>query len=283
MKVLAALSGMLRRPSMGDDFWSNVEDALIEADVGAQVTSKLIDMVKGERTPEAVKSGLARHMVGLFPVGDGVEDLGFARPIPLVVLVVGVNGVGKTTTIAKLARRHIDDGKRVLLVAADTFRAAAVDQLRAWGDRLRCGVVAQREGADAAAVAFDGVEKAKAKGFDVVIIDTAGRLHTKRNLMEELRKISRVIGRAMPGAPHERLLILDATVGSNGLSQAREFNDALGLTGIIVTKLDGTAKGGIVLAVAGELHIPITHIGVGEAMDDLHPFDPSEFVRAMLP
>jgi fused signal recognition particle receptor len=201
---------------------------------------------------------------------------------PRVILVLGVNGVGKTTTIAKLARSFRESGKSVLLVACDTFRAAATEQLKEWGSRVGCEVVAQGEGADAAAVAFDGVSKAGAKGYDVVILDTAGRIHTKSNLMEELRKIDRVIGRALPGAPHDKLLVIDSTVGANGLSQAREFHKALGLTGVIVTKLDGTAKGGVLLAISGELGIPITHIGVGEKMDDLKPFDPAEYVKTIL-
>jgi fused signal recognition particle receptor len=201
---------------------------------------------------------------------------------PHVVLVLGVNGVGKTTTIAKLAHRAKEAGRSVLLVAGDTFRAAAIDQLIVWAKRLGCDVVAQAPGADAASVAFDGVERAKARGYDVVIVDTAGRLHTKRHLMEELKKVTRVVDRALPGAPHEKLLVIDATVGANGLAQAREFHQAVGLTGVVVTKLDGTAKGGVVLAVAGELKLPITHVGVGEKMEDLKPFDAREFVNSIL-
>jgi len=199
-----------------------------------------------------------------------------------VVLVLGVNGVGKTTTIAKLTRAYQGEGRRVLLVAGDTFRAAAMEQLKEWGGRLGCEVIAQGPGADAAAVAFDGVAKAKAAGFDVVMIDTAGRLHTKNNLMEELAKIGRVISKACEGAPHEKLLVVDATFGANGLVQARQFHDAVGLTGVIVTKLDGTAKGGVMLSVAQELGLPITHIGVGEGMRDLKPFDAREFVDSIL-
>ncbi len=271
------LRNILGRGSVNDELFSELEVALIEADAGIDVTEKLLRSAKGSGTPDEVRKTIAEGMRTMLEVHR--EDIVAS---PRVVLVLGVNGVGKTTTIAKLARRYQNEGKRVLLVACDTFRAAAVEQLKEWGDRLGSEVVAQGEGADAAAVAFDGVSKAKAKGYDVVIVDTAGRLHTKSNLMEELRKIDRVIGRALPGAPHEKLLVIDSTVGANGLAQAAEFNKAMGLTGVIVTKLDGTAKGGVVLAISGELGIPVTHIGVGERMDDLKSFDPAEYVKTIL-
>lgn len=271
------LKRLFGHPGVGDEFFSELEVVLIEADAGVDVTEKLIRTARTSRSPDEVKRTISEGMLGMLATRTQTVDAS-----PRVILVLGVNGVGKTTTIAKLAGRYKSEGKRVLLVACDTFRAAAVEQLKEWGRRLGCEVVAQGEGADAAAVAFDGVNKARAKGFDVVIMDTAGRIHTKSNLMEELRKIDRVIGRAMPGAPHEKLLVIDSTVGANGLSQAREFNKALGLTGAIVTKLDGTAKGGVLLAISGELGIPITDIGVGERMEDLKHFDPEEYVRTIL-
>lgn len=268
---------LFSRKSMGDEFWSELEATLIEADAGLSVTERLLSTARTHSTKEDVKTCIAEEIKDMLS-----KNAGRVEAVPRVTLIVGVNGVGKTTTIAKLARCHMDEGKRVLLVACDTFRAAAVEQLKEWAGRIGCEVVSQRMGADAAAVAFDGVTKAAAKGYDVVILDTAGRLHTKSNLMEELKKIDRVIGRALAGAPHDKLLIIDATVGTNGLSQASEFNKALGLTGAIITKLDGTARGGVVLAVASELGIPITHIGVGERLEDLRPFDANEYVEAML-
>lgn len=271
------ISNLLRRDAPDAQFWSELETTLIESDVGVDTTTKLIGAVKSSKTMQDIKLSLCEKILGVFP-----KNTVSIKSKPHVILVLGVNGVGKTTTIAKLAKLYKDQGKKVLLVAADTFRAAAVEQLKEWGVSLGLEVVAQGSGADAAAVAFDGVEKAKAKGFDIVIIDTAGRLHTKQNLMEELKKVARVIGKAFDGAPHERVLVIDATVGGNGLNQAREFNEAMNLTGIVVAKLDGTAKGGVILAVASELGVPITHIGVGEKMDDLKPFDATQFVGSIL-
>jgi fused signal recognition particle receptor len=200
---------------------------------------------------------------------------------PFVILAVGVNGVGKTTTIAKVAQRLAQGGRQPLLVAGDTFRAAAIDQLQVWADRIGANVIRQRHGADPAAVAFDGIAAAKARAADVVLIDTAGRLHTKSNLMDELRKMKRVIGQELPGAPHEVLLVLDATVGQNALVQARQFHEAVGVTGIVLTKLDGTARGGIVVAIAEELNLPVRLIGVGEGIEDLQDFNPEAFVAAL--
>ncbi|MBN1282844.1 MAG: signal recognition particle-docking protein FtsY [Proteobacteria bacterium] len=271
------LARLLCDARLDDGFWARLESQLIASDAGLAVTEHLISRARAERTPAMVKHRLAEEMVGM---------LRSARPPvlsrPHVVLVMGVNGVGKTTTIAKLARSHIDEGRRVLLVACDTFRAAASEQLAEWGKRLRCEVVAQRPGADPAAVAHDGVSKAAARGHDVVIVDTAGRLHTRQNLMEELRKISRVLAKACPGAPHEKLIVIDATVGGNGLVQAREFHAAVGLTGAVVAKLDGTAKGGVLLAISRDLGVPIRHVGTGEGMRDLKPFDAREFVESIL-
>jgi fused signal recognition particle receptor len=197
-------------------------------------------------------------------------------------MMVGVNGVGKTTTIGKLAARFQREGKGVMLAAADTFRAGAMEQLKVWAARVGASFLAQQEGADPAAVAFDAVQSAASKGLDAVIVDTAGRLHTKTNLMEELKKVQRVIGKAMPGAPHEVWLVVDATQGQNALLQAREFHQALGLTGIVLSKLDGTAKGGIVVAISDELELPIRYVGVGERLEDLQPFFPQDFVNALL-
>jgi fused signal recognition particle receptor len=214
--------------------------------------------------------------------GPSFEQLIVKGPKPFVVLVVGVNGVGKTTTIAKLAQRLVEGGRVPLLVAADTFRAAAIDQLQVWADRIGVGLICHRHGADPAAVAYDGLAAAKARQVDVVLIDTAGRLHTKSNLMDELRKVTRVIGQEFPGAPHEVLLVLDATLGQNALVQARRFHQAVGVTGLALTKLDGTARGGIVVAIADELKLPVRLIGVGEAADDLQDFHPQAFVKALL-
>jgi fused signal recognition particle receptor len=219
----------------------------------------------------------------LTPVqGLSLESLLSKGPKPFVILVVGVNGVGKTTTIAKIAQRLLQAGKVPLLVAADTFRAAAIDQLQIWADRVGVAVICHRHGADAAAVAFDGIAAAKARQVDVVLIDTAGRLHTKSNLMDELRKVTRVIAQECPGAPHEVLLVLDATVGQNALSQARQFHQVIGVTGLVLTKLDGTARGGIVVAIAEELKLPVRLIGVGESVEDLQDFQSDTFVDALL-
>jgi fused signal recognition particle receptor len=219
----------------------------------------------------------------LTPVqGLPLESLLAKGPTPFVILVVGVNGVGKTTTIAKIAQRLVQTGKVPLLVAADTFRAAAIDQLQVWADRIGVDMIRHRHGADPAAVAFDGIAAGKARKVDVVLIDTAGRLHTKSNLMDELRKITRVITGEYPGAPHEVLLVLDATVGQNALSQARQFNQAVGVTGLVLTKLDGTARGGIVIAIAEELKLPVRLIGVGESVEDLQDFQSGAFVDALL-
>ncbi len=270
-------SALFTRHAADAAFFSELEGTLIEADVGVPLTARLLESVRKLGTPEAVRARLAGNLRELLERR--------AEPVaakPRVTLILGVNGVGKTTTIAKLARQRQQEGRKVLLVAGDTFRAAALEQLQAWGGRLDCEVVAQGAGADAAAVAFDGVSKAVARGYDDVIIDTAGRLHTKQNLMEELKKVVRVIGRACAGAPHEKLIVIDATVGSNGLVQARQFHETVGLTGAIVTKLDGTARGGVVASIVEELKIPVTHIGVGEGMEHLRPFDAAGFVKAIL-
>ncbi|TAJ23412.1 MAG: signal recognition particle-docking protein FtsY [Nitrospirae bacterium] len=269
-----------------------LEAALITADLGVHTVQRLMERVQTElrrrdfdasdpsrRLLLALKDTIQAQLRGC--EGPPVERLIEQGSKPYVILAVGVNGVGKTTTVAKLAQRLRQGGKAPLLVAADTFRAAAIEQLEAWGKRVGVDVVRHHQGADPSAVVFDGLSAAKARAADVVLIDTAGRLHTKANLMDELKKMKRVLARELPGAPHEVLLVVDATVGQNALSQARLFNDAVGVTGIVLTKLDGTARGGIVVAIAEELKIPVRLIGVGEAVEDLQDFHAREFVDAL--
>ncbi|MBD0316481.1 MAG: signal recognition particle-docking protein FtsY [Nitrospiraceae bacterium] len=265
-----------------------LEAALLGADLGARVVDRLIEQVNQQArsmsgaTAEGLQGMLSRTLYDVLkPVsGSTLEELIENGPKPYVVLVIGVNGVGKTTTIAKIAQRLSKAGRRALLVAGDTFRAAAIDQLQVWADRVGAEVIRQRHGADPAAVAFDGIVAAKARAADVVLIDTAGRLHTKSNLMDELRKVKRVISQELPGAPHQVLLVLDATVGQNALAQARQFHEAIGVTGLILTKLDGTARGGIVVAIAEDLKIPVRLVGVGEGAEDLQDFNAEAFVAA---
>lgn len=259
---------------------AGLEEALILADVGMPTTQKLLSKLRsrpGLDSPDALVAALKSE------VHDLIAEPAPPAPteIPLVIVVAGVNGVGKTTSIAKLAHLYRSDGKRVLIGAADTFRAAAIEQLEVWAQRVGCDFVKHQSGADPSAVAFDAVKAARARGVDVAIVDTAGRLHVKANLMEELKKIVRVIGREMSGAPHEVLLVIDATTGQNALSQARQFLGALPLTGVILTKLDGTAKGGAVLAVRSELGVPVRYVGLGEQLEDLRPFDADAFTDAL--
>ena len=262
-----------------------LEGALLAADVGVAAATALMDAVRdlvrqsGEADADSVREVLKKVMSERLRTDGKAETVLNA---PRVILLAGVNGVGKTTTAGKLAGLYGRQGKRVVLVAADTFRAAAGEQLALWGRRVGAEVVRHQGGGDPAAVAYDGVAAAQARKADVVLVDTAGRLHTKSNLMDELRKVKRTLGKAMPGAPHDVWLVLDATVGQNGLAQARQFHEALGVTGVILTKLDGTAKGGIVLAVAGELGLPVRYIGVGEGVEDLQAFEPEAFVDALL-
>ena len=265
-------------------FFEELEEALILADVGvstaAEAVERLRKRMKQERISgqEPVKEALREILAELLTVEDGGLHLSTR---PSVVLVIGVNGVGKTTSIGKLAHRLMGEGKRVLLCAADTFRAAAADQLEIWAGRAGCEIVRQHEGADPGAVLFDALQAAKARGVDVVICDTAGRLHNQANLMAELHKLRKIIDRETPGADLEVLLVLDATTGQNGLIQARQFQETAGCTGIILTKLDGTAKGGIVVAIARELGVPVKLVGLGEGIDDLQPFDAREYVNAL--
>ncbi len=264
-----------------------LEEVLVMADVGVATVQEIFDdlrlrVKRKELTdPEALRGRLKASMKALFKKAEAEAGEIKWQPAPFVILVVGVNGVGKTTTIAKLAFQLKEQGKKVMLVAADTFRAAAVEQIKAWGERMDVPVISHRTGSDPSAVAFDGLEAAMARDMDVVIVDTAGRLHTQVNLMEELKKIKRVMGRKMEGAPHEVFLVLDATTGQNAVSQARMFCDATDVTGICLTKLDGTARGGIVASIAHEMKIPIRYIGIGEKMDDLRPFDAGQFVEAL--
>ena len=268
-----------------DDFYDELEECLILADLGVETAVKATDRlrkaVKEQRlkTTEEAREALKTILVDMLNVGSTELDLSTA---PAVILVIGVNGVGKTTTIGKIATQLVKQGKNVLLVAGDTFRAAAADQLEIWAQRSGASIVRQNEGADPASVVFDGIQSAKAKGADVILIDTAGRLHNKQNLMNELGKISRIVGRELPDAAKEVLLVLDGTTGQNGLIQAKQFKEIAGVTAVALTKLDGTAKGGIVIAVADSLQIPVKFVGVGEQADDLMPFEAKEFVEALL-
>lgn len=272
-----------------EDFFDDLEETLIEADVGYEMALKISDALRDEvkfrnaKSKEDVSNAVIERMVEIYDAEGKDEDntLHFAAAGPTIYLFVGVNGVGKTTTIGKLAHRFKDQGKKVLLAAGDTFRAGAIEQLVAWGDRVGVPVVQKPAGSDPAAVVFDAVRKAKDEHYDILLIDTAGRLQNKVNLMKELEKIGRIIKREVPEAPHETLLALDATTGQNALTQAKQFREVTPLTGIILTKLDGTARGGIVLAIRNELHLPVKLVGLGEQMDDLRDFNPEEFVYGL--
>ena len=266
-----------------EDMLEELEELLIMADVGVNSTEEIIgqlrDRIKEERIsdPGECRNALCDILVGMIGEGEALD----LSTKPSVILVIGVNGVGKTTSIAKIAHRLKDQGKHVMLAAADTFRAAAIDQLQIWADRVGVELIKHNEGADPAAVVYDAASAAKKRGADVLIIDTAGRLHNKKNLMDELAKIDRVIERELPGAARETLLVLDATTGQNAVSQAKEFKHAANITGLILTKLDGTAKGGIVFSIKKELDIPVKFIGVGEKYDDMQEFDAKDFVNAL--
>jgi len=279
------ITSLFDRQTIEKGLWDELEELLIAADAGVDTTEKLISRVKErvnkQKISDAhqVRTVLMEEMTSMLQV-DGNKPV--APASPRVVLVVGVNGSGKTTSIAKLGYIYKRDGSKVMLAAADTFRAAAIDQLKWWGDRIGAEVIAHQPGADPGAVVFDAIHAAKTRGAQTVIVDTAGRLQTKFNLMEELKKIKRVVQRVDPTAPHETLLVLDANTGQNGVSQAKYFTEAVGITGIILTKLDSTAKGGIVLAICDQLKIPVRFIGTGETVEDLAPFDPKSFVEAIM-
>ncbi len=280
-KSRRALTGELAAaafdPGNADD-WERLEEALIQGDVGVRATAELVRRLEARGELGDLNEALAEEIATLM----GEPDVLHVQDSPSVVLVVGVNGTGKTTTIGKLAARLDEHGRSVLVAAADTFRAAAEEQLEIWAQRANADFVGSERGGDPAAVAYDAVEAAQARGRDVVIVDTAGRLHTQTNLMEELAKVRRVIEGKLAGAPHETLLVIDATTGQNGLQQARLFGEAAGVTGVALTKLDGSAKGGVAVAIAYELGLPVKLIGVGERLDDLRPFDAGDFARALV-
>lgn len=280
------ITRLFDRKELDESTWDEIEELLIQADVGVETTEKLIEktreQVKRNRINDSqdVKEVLEQEMVSLLNVDGHNGELRLS--LLNVILVIGVNGTGKTTSIAKLAKYYQEQGQKVILAAADTFRAAAIDQLRIWGDRVGAPVISHQPGADPGAVVYDGFQAAKSRSADVLIVDTAGRLHTKFNLMEELKKIKRVLEKQDPTAPHQVLLVLDATTGQNALFQARHFAEAIGVTGIVLAKLDGTAKGGIAFAIADQLGIPIKFVGTGEKLEDLAEFDPEVFVKSLL-
>ena len=282
--VVGQIDSMLKSfTKIDDELFEELEELLVMGDVGMSTASKICDQLK----EKVKKDGITDPKVIRWMLEDitaemlaGGEEL-VLNTKPSIILVIGVNGVGKTTTIGKLANSFVKDGKKVILAAADTFRAAAIEQLEIWADRSGASIVKQKEGSDPAAVVFDAIAAAKARDADIIICDTAGRLHNKKHLMDELAKISRVIDRELPGADKEFLLVLDATTGQNAVVQANEFRNATGITGIVLTKLDGTAKGGVVLAIKDGLGIPVKYVGVGEQIDDLQPFDPQGFAEAL--
>jgi fused signal recognition particle receptor len=285
-KILGRLSEVIRGYTIIDDeLLDEIEEVLVTADIGIGATMKIV-----ERLRERIKEEKIKDPDKIIPMlhdeltellGHEHSELSVEGHQPFVIMIVGVNGVGKTTTIGKLAARFKDEGKSVLLVAGDTFRAAAIDQLKIWADRVGVEIIYSQPGGDPAAVVFDAMESSMARGYDVVIVDTAGRLHTKINLMKELEKINKIIKRKVPEAPHETLLVLDATTGQNAITQAKIFSNSLDISGLVLAKLDGTAKGGVVVAIKQELNIPVKLIGVGESVDDLQEFDARDFVEAL--
>ena len=284
-----SLGAVFSRKRIDAETLEELEEALILADLGAQTTEKILQEVTKRVQQKTIEAGAGLQAGVIETVRDillaatpaSATDMP-ARPRPWVLLMVGVNGVGKTTTLGKLAHQFQAAGEKSLLVAADTFRAAAIEQAELWAKRAGVDIIKGQPGGDAAAVAFDAVRAARARQVERVLIDTAGRLHTKAHLMEELKKMRRVLEREMPGAPHDIWLVLDATTGQNGIAQVQQFHDSLGLTGLVLTKLDGTAKGGIVINIADQFHVPIRYIGIGEGLDDLRPFDAAEFAAALL-
>ena len=275
---------LLGSTSIDEDFLEELEEILITSDIGMDTTERIVDMLREEvrdnnlTKPEVIKIRLEKIIASLI---NKNEDHALKKEYPLVILMIGINGGGKTTSIGKIAHKLKEDGKTVMLAAADTFRAAAAEQLDIWGKRVGVNVIKHKEGADPSAVIYDAIQSAKAKNIDVLICDTAGRLQNKKNLMDELNKMNKIIGREYPEAARENLLVLDATTGKNAISQVKEFGEAADITGIILTKLDGTAKGGIVVTVADEFDMPVKFIGVGEGIDDLKEFDPMEFAKGI--
>jgi len=282
--IFSRIASLLGATEVTPQVWEELEELLIQADVGVETTLALMERLRRRARDEAIlradrlRDALNEELRALLPTPPPL-NLG-GRPLD-VILIVGVNGSGKTTSIAKLGYRYRQEGRKVLLAAADTFRAAAIDQLRIWGERAGCPVISGPEGGDPGAVVYDALQAARSRGMDMVIVDTAGRLHTRYNLMEELKKVRRVAARAVEGAPHETLLVLDATTGQNALSQARHFLEAVEVTGVILAKLDSTARGGMVFAIARELGLPVRFVGVGEGLDDLAPFDPDAFIQGL--
>ena len=280
---------IVQHRQLDESLWEELEELLISADVGVATSISLIERVRAEalsrnlKEAEEVVDLLKAELVALLSAADGASgrEQSHTPGQPRVILAIGVNGVGKTTSIAKLAHYMMEQGSKVLLAASDTFRAGAIEQLQSWGSRVGVDVIAHRAGGDPAAIAYDALEAARARGMDAVIVDTAGRLHTKQNLMEEMKKISRVLSRLDPQAPHETILVMDATTGQNGVIQARSFTEAMGCTGVFLSKLDGTAKGGTVVAIVQELGLPVLFIGTGEGMDDMAPFHAAEFVEEL--
>jgi fused signal recognition particle receptor len=276
---------MAGRKKIDEDLLAELEEILITSDIGVKTTQELLDNVTAKvrskelEDADLLKKNLQEQIFHILSQQEKPINLEAARPF--IIMVIGVNGTGKTTTLGKMAQKFKTQGKAVLLVAADTFRAAAIEQLEIWGQRAGCEVIKQKSGSDPSAVVFDALRAAKSRGSDVILVDTAGRLHTKINLMEELKKVKRIMDREMPGAPHEILLVLDATTGQNAITQAKMFNQALGVTGIALTKLDGTAKGGILIAISDELKIPLRYIGIGEKVEDLREFNARDFVEAL--
>jgi len=285
--LASRLEDVLQLRQWDEESLAAVEEGLLAADVGVKATQRVMEAVRqrspgwNEGTTDAFFRCLKEEALAMLGTAGKAAAPLSSRELPRVVLFLGVNGAGKTTTIGKMAARQRGEGKKVLLVAADTFRAAAIEQLEIWGQRAGAEVIKHQPGADPSAVVFDGIHAAKKRQSDLVLIDTAGRLHTKAHLVEELKKVKRVIAREQPGAPHETLLVLDAATGQNGFQQARVFKESLEVTGIVLTKLDGTAKGGVILSIQEELGIPVRYIGVGEEVEDLQPFDPNLFVEAL--
>ncbi|MGD0626871.1 MAG: signal recognition particle-docking protein FtsY [Thermodesulfobacteriota bacterium] len=273
------------KKKIDEDLLAQLEEILITSDIGVKCTQELLDNLAAQvqrkefEDADLLKKNLQEQIFRILSGQEKPINVDAARPF--IIMVIGVNGTGKTTTIGKMAQKFKDQGKAVLLVAADTFRAAAIEQLEIWAQRVSCEVIKQKSGSDPSAVVFDALKAAKSRGSDVILVDTAGRLHTKVNLMEELKKVKRIMEREFPGAPHEILLVLDATTGQNAIAQAKMFNQALGVTGIALTKLDGTAKGGILIAISEELKIPLRYIGIGEKVDDLREFNARDFVEAL--